>query len=104
MASTAVAASTPVNVVLWSTVDAGTNIRYSPRLISGNIVGTTQVLTRIGIVCYSIGDYYNDGHYHTSIWYRGNIGNEGGPGWNQSYAWAGRVNTTSDPAPGVPKC
>jgi hypothetical protein len=82
-----------------TTVDARSNLRVSPGLRS-TINCTTDRLMGINVICYTHGEYYNDGHTSTDVWYYGTIG----PQAPYSYVWGGNVNTQHDPPPGLREC
>lgn len=86
------------------TMDGNTNVRSGPHTTDSILGVMSPGKGHIYIFCYARGDYVNDGTYHTSVWYRGSITDSAGRGWSQSWVWAGRVDTPSDPAPNVPHC
>jgi uncharacterized protein YraI len=87
---------------VFTTVDAHSNIRTGP-YTSSHIVGTTRALSDIDIICYKRGTDVNSGGYHTDVWYKGII-TDGDHVYSDFYTWGGNVNTSHDPASGVPHC
>jgi hypothetical protein len=84
---------------IGSTVDPHSNLRSWPAL-NATIECTTDRLLGMEIICYRNGDFFNDGHTATNVWYYGYVGFENPYG----YVWGGNVNTQQDPPPGLRAC
>ena len=86
------------------TIDANSRLRTGPYTSSPTTTVTTQELN-FYVSCYSRGTYVDDGHYHTDVWYRGNVYDPGtGIQSVDRYSWGGNVNTPSDPPAGLEAC
>ncbi|MEU1405324.1 hypothetical protein ABZ471_23705 [Streptomyces sp. NPDC005728] len=85
-------------------IDANSRLRNGPSTSSGSRGITTQTLD-FWIYCYSRGTYVDDGHYHTDVWYKGNVHDPGtSTQYYDVYSWGGNVNTPSDPPAGLEPC
>ena len=86
------------------TIDANSRLRGAPSTGSPSHGITTQTLN-FYVFCYSRGTYVDDGHYHTDIWYKGNVHDPGtSTQYYDVYSWGGNVNTPSDPPAGLEAC
>jgi hypothetical protein len=86
------------------TIDANARLRNGPSTSSASRGTTTQTLN-FYVFCYSRGTYVDDGHYHTDVWYRGNVYDPGThTQYYDAYSWGGNVNTPSDPPAGLETC
>ncbi|MFI2203614.1 hypothetical protein ACH47Z_23120 [Streptomyces sp. NPDC020192] len=96
----------PAQAYDWQhySIDANSRLRNGPSTSSATRGITTQELD-FWIYCYTRGTYVDDGHYHTDVWYKGNVKD---PGTNiqyyDVYSWGGNVNTPSDPPAGLEAC
>lgn len=85
-------------------LDANSRLRNGPSTSSATRGISTQELD-FWIYCYTRGTYVDDGHYHTDIWYKGNVHDPGtSTQYYDVYSWGGNVNTPSDPPAGLEAC
>lgn len=85
-------------------LDANSRLRNGPSTSSATRGISTQELD-FWIYCYTRGTYVDDGHYHTDIWYKGNVHDPGThTQYYDVYSWGGNVNTPSDPPAGLEAC